>query len=149
VRRLHGRLDAVLDTPLPDAASEANDPRAADRRYGEAIAVLRERTRDISRFRLVFAENVEYGFRRNCLGLRPFALVIAGVALALSIGLLVWGHGDESQRWARWGIAAAISAAALLYWWRVVTPEWVRRPAELYAVRLLEAVETVRSDAPR
>lgn len=149
VRRLHERLNSLLDRALPDALAEAEDPEAADRRYGEAVAVLRERTRDTARFRLVFAENMEYGFRRNALGLRPFALIIAGLALVLSLALLVWGHGDQAERWVRWGIAAAISAASILYWWRIVTPEWVRRPAELYADRLLEAVEALRAGEPR
>jgi hypothetical protein len=148
VRRLHGRLNELLDDPLPDEGTEADNPAAADRRYDEAVAVLRERTRDTSRFRLVFAENMEYGFRRNALGLRPFALVIAGVAFVLSVGLLIWGHGDQAGRWTRWGISAAISSLSIFYWWRVVTPEWVHRPAELYADRLLGAVEALRAAGP-
>jgi hypothetical protein len=139
----------LLEHPLPDARAEREDPAAADRRYDEAVAVLRERTRDKSHFRLVFAENMEYGFRRNALGLRPFALIIACIALVLSATLLVWGHGDQAGRWSRWGISAAISSASLFYWWRIVNPEWVRRPAELYADRLLEAVESLRAAEPR
>lgn len=111
--------------------------------------MLRERTRDTSRFRLVFAENMEYGFRRNALGLRPFALVIAGIALLISVGVLIWGHGDQAARWTRWGISAAISSISIFYWWRIVTPEWVRRPAELYADRLIEAVEALRAAEAR
>jgi hypothetical protein len=149
VRRLHARLNALLDHPLPDARAEADDPTTADRRYGEAVAVLRERTRDTSRFRLVFAENMEYGFRRNALALRPVALIIACLALAISVAMLIWGHGDQAERWARWGIAAAISVASIFYWWRIVTSEWVRRPAELYTDRLLEAVEALRAAEPR
>lgn len=111
--------------------------------------MLRERTRDTGRFRLVFAENMEYGFRRNALGLRPIALAIAAVGLMLSIALLIWGSGDQAARWTRWGIAGAISIASILYWSRIVTPGWVRRAADLYATRLLEAVETRRSDVSR
>jgi hypothetical protein len=54
-----------------------------------------------------------------------------------------------AARWARWGVSCGISAVLLVYWWRIVTPEWVRRAAELYADRLLEAVETLRTSEPR
>jgi hypothetical protein len=144
VRRLHARIDPFLDEPLPDESAEREDPGAADRRYGEAVATLRERTRDVARFRLVFAEGTEYGFRRNALGLRPFALLVAGVALVASVAFLLWGRGDAAVRWARWGISGGISAALLFYWWRTVTPDWVRLPAEAYADRLLEAIDTLR-----
>jgi hypothetical protein len=147
VRRLHERLNALLDHPLPDARTEAEDPAAADRRYDEAVAALRERTRDPSRYRLVFAENAEYGFRRNAFGLRPLALAIAVAALALSVGLFIGSGGDGSERATRWGLAAAVAAGLFLYWWLVVTPHWVRRSAELYADRLLQAIETLRVDA--
>jgi hypothetical protein len=76
---------------------------------------------------------------------RPAALVIAVVALALSVALLAWRPGDIQDHWVPWGIAAAISAAACVYWWRIVTPEWVRRSAEPYAERLFGAVETLRA----
>jgi len=146
VRRLHVRLDNLLEEPLPDAESEALDPDAADARYEEAIAVLRERTRDTSRFRLVFAENMEYGFRRNSLGLRPIGLAIALIAFAVSIVFFVWGGGSGAGRATRWGISGGIAVLLAFYWRRVVTPQWVRVAAEVYAERLLEAVETLRAD---
>jgi hypothetical protein len=106
--------------------------------------VLRERTRDSSRFRLVFEENVDYGFRRNCLGLRPYALTIASGALILSLVFLIIGEGHG--RWSRWGISLLVAFAALIYWGWMVRPEWVRRSAELYADRLYEAAHTLRAE---
>jgi hypothetical protein len=133
---------------LPNEVDEARDPTRADRQYEEAVTVLRERTRDTSRFRLVFAENMEYGFRRNSLGLRPFALAIAAISLALSAALLIRADGVVVSRLATWGAAGGISVVLLIYWWRVVTPGWVRVSAELYADRLLEAVDTLRVTPP-
>ena len=55
---------------------------------------LREATRDTSRFPLVFAENANYGFRRNLWGLRPIGTGVAVVLLLFSWTLLlltVWG----------------------------------------------------------
>jgi hypothetical protein len=147
VSRLHARLNPILDESLPDAQTESRNNDAADRRYDEAVAVLRERTRDAVRFRLLFAENMEYGFRRNSLGLRPFALAIAAIALVLAVALFVWGGGNATSRLIRWGISAGISAALFSYWWRIVTPDWVRLAAELYADRLIEAIDTLRAEA--
>jgi hypothetical protein len=145
VARLHGQLNRVLAEPLPDATEEANDPEGADDRYEEATARLRELTRDTSRFRLVFAENVEYGFRRNSLGLRPFALAIALGGVALSVAVIAFAAGDLAERLTRWGPAGLISAVCVLFWWRIVTPDWVRRSAELYADRLFDALHTLTS----
>jgi hypothetical protein len=147
VRRLHERLSAVLDVPLPDRDAEMEAPGAADRRYDEAIAALRERTRDKDRFQLVFAENVDYGFRRNSLGLKKVALVVALAALALAVALVAWRRHQGQDEWLPWAIVIAISLAAALYWWRIVTPDWVRRAAERYADRLLEAVHTLRRES--
>jgi hypothetical protein len=145
VARLHGQLNRVLDEPLPDAAQEAGDPEGADDRYEEATARLRELTRDTSRFRLVFAENVEYGFRRNSLGLRPFALAIALGGVVLSAAVIVFAGGDLVGRLTRWGPVGLISAVCALFWWRIVTPDWVRRSADLYADRLFDALHTLTS----
>lgn len=149
IRRLHARLNPILDEPLPDAQAEVANEAAADRHYDEAVAVLRERTRDPARFRLIFAENMEYGFRRNSLGLRPFAVGIAATGLTVSVVLFIWGGGDETSRWTRWGISGGVSAGLLFYWWRIVTPDWVRLAAELYADRLIEAIDTLAAGAKR
>jgi hypothetical protein len=142
VERLHRELGAVLDEPLPTEAEEAADPARADLRYEDASTILRNRTRDTSRFRLVFEENMEYGFRRNCLGLRPVAIAVAAVSLIVSVAFLF--AGDPGDRWSRWGVSAVIAGAALIFWCRVVTPAWAREAAEVYADRLLEAVDTLR-----
>jgi len=140
--RLHGRINELLDEALPNQSAEAADPEGADRQYEEAVAVLRERTRDQHRFRLVFSENADYGFRRNSLGIRPFAIGVAALAAGLSLALAIV-RGDE---WTRWMVACLVSAGAWAYWWRVVTPAWVREAAETYADRLFEAVDTLRRD---
>lgn len=143
VERLHARMNELLSERLPDRDEEASDPERADRRYEEAIAVLRERTRDEARFRLVAKENADYGFRRNSLGIRLVALWIAAIATGTSL-VAAFVRGDE---WGRWGIATIVGVAALFYWSRIVTPNWVREAAELYSDRLLEAVDTLRRDS--
>jgi hypothetical protein len=142
--RLHRRLKEVTGEPLPSHDDELADPAAADRRYDEAIAALRDLTRNRQEFPLVFEENASYGFRRNCLGIRPVALLVAGLVLALSVALLAVSHDAAEHHAGRFWAAAAVGALALMGWWQLVTPSWVRSAAELYADRLMESVETLR-----
>jgi hypothetical protein len=139
--RRHAGLSEVAGFAMPTADEEKTDPLGADARYEEATGLLRNLTRRREMYPLVFAENVEYGFRRNCLGLRPAGLAIAlgnaviGVVLALSADNRFW-------------LAAAVGTIAALWWWRAVTSAWVRRAAELYADQLIGSIEIVRrSDA--
>ena len=139
--RLHARLAQVWDQPLPTQQEEADHPDQSDRVYDEVIAALRELTRDRKPFPLVFEENVEYGFRRNCLGLRPVALALAAATAGVGVILALTSTGTQPIRF--W-IPAGVGAIALVAWYRLVTPAWVRSVAELYADRLLESVETLR-----
>lgn len=86
----------------------------------------------------VFNENADYGFRRNSLGIRPFGLAIAAASFLLSLGLSLTSDDPVS-----WIITAGVSAVLAVYWWRVVTDEWVRDAAEAYADRMMEALETL------
>jgi hypothetical protein len=140
VRRLHQRLAAVSGEALPTQEEEVSDPVGADRRYEEVVAYLREATRNHDRFPLVHEENTEYGFRRNCLGLRPTALILAAVIGGAS-AILIVTQPSPGRYW----LAAAVSVVALVGWWRLVTEEWVRQAAELYADRLFEAAAGMRN----
>lgn len=144
VGRIHERLNRLLGQRLPDAAAEAADPSTAERAYERAIEDLRSWTQDSEEFRLVFAENVQYGFRRNLLGIRPFALTIAGLALTVSLAGISRQGWTDSAGWAQWGPAAGIAAAVLVFSWRVVTDRWVRSAAELYADRLVQALAKIQ-----
>ncbi|HEX7168587.1 MAG TPA: hypothetical protein VF230_16520 [Acidimicrobiales bacterium] len=143
VARLHRRLNRLLDEPLPDAAAEAEDPARADSAYEDAVATLRNLTRDRDRFNLIFEENVEYGFRRNSLGTRPAAIAVSLGTIVVSAALFAVDGAAYTSRAARWGGVAVVSVAALIFWSRFVTPDWVRRASDVYADRLLEAADTL------
>lgn len=141
VRRLHEQLALATRAPMPSEALEAADPEAADRRYLEAIAVLRAATADRSRFPTIFAENVNYGFRRNALGMRSVALAVAAAVLLTAAALVIAGpENDVGARLLHWGPAGATAIVAGFFWAFVVRPTWVRDASELYVDRLLEAV---------
>lgn len=141
VARLHERIARVLGDALPTRDEEASAPAAADSRYDEATRRLISMTRDRERFGLLFAENVNYGTRRNLLGLRTIGIGVAGTTLVIAGLLIAVAAGTLAHRAARYAPAGVVSIAELILWLGVVTPEWVRIPAEAYADRLMESVD--------
>jgi len=71
---------AVPGMELASRADEESDPELADAGYDTASSWLLEQTRDAGEFGLLLTENMNYGFRRNLLALKPVALGIDVVA---------------------------------------------------------------------
>jgi hypothetical protein len=136
--RRHQLLERVIGEVLPTQDKEEADPDGADERYVVATTVMRQRTRTRAEFKLVAHQNAEYGMRRSCLGLRPVALGVATAVLAVSTILFF----AEGEAW-HFALPAAISIFALIVWWFLVNGDWVRAAADLYAVRLMETIETL------
>jgi hypothetical protein len=144
-RARHQFLSTKLGIPFPDAAAEAADPRAADDAYAAGTRWLIEHTRDRHRFGLLFNENVGYGYRRNALGLKPFAIAIC----VLSIGWVLWsqrvisldGWSSTAAAWMSRGslLSLATSTVLLLVWIFFFTKRTVRTAAFSYADMLLRA----------
>jgi hypothetical protein len=141
VTRLHQQLETLFGEALPSQAEEERDSAAADARYWEVTKRLIARTRDHDRFPLVFAENINYGMRRNLLGLKPIGIWIASLTGLIALVLLFVASGALRQRAARYGPGLAVAMLSLFLWILVVNPGWVRVPAEEYASRLMETVE--------
>lgn len=143
--RYHKRLAALQpDLTLPTAEEEAGDAARADHAYEACVRYLITRTRDRKRFPLLFGENVNYGFRRNLWGMKPFGALfsLAGLAACGLYLRLYW----ESFRFvsAEGAAGAAINLALLLFWLFWVTPSWVRIAGDAYAERLLETCEELQ-----
>lgn len=136
--RRHRLVEGIVGEPLPTRADEEADPGESDARYQTATTALRQLTREGPEFELVRRQNADYGMRRNCLGLRPIALAVAVIVLALSVILFI----AQGEAWHFW-LPASVSAGALAVWWLFVNGEWVRSAADLYAVRLMETIETL------
>jgi len=141
--RRHAKLARLTGEEMPTKEQEQRDPARADHVYEAAAAYLRACTRSEA-YPLVLLENGNYGFRRNMLGLKPIGLILAaatgGVALlgcALSLGDIT-----NFSPSALAGVSVLCGLSLALWKWKV-TPEWVRRGADNYAERLLEAIETL------
>jgi len=92
-------LGHVLGIDVPTPGQEQEYPAIADDFYAQCGVWLRQHTRDSRRFRLLFGENVTYGFRRNLLGVKRIALFLNALVVLCCIALL-WRIGwmlDTSQ----------------------------------------------------
>lgn len=141
--RYHGFLSRnVPGWIAPTPEQEAQNPEDADARYQSAIKWLLEHTRDTKRFSMLFSENVSYGFRRNALGIKWFAVFCAATPLLLvCIELFVPSVSFLSSDNLSYGFSAAISVILLLWWICVVSENWVKDAGIAYATRLLAACE--------
>lgn len=134
---------------LPSADEEVESPGDADDAYESANAWLLSQTRDRQRFKLLFEENVNYGFRRNLWALKPVALAMDAVIFAaIAAFFAVQWAGSISETlnlieplfW----IACLLTAAHGLWFGLLVRRNWVRMPAEAYARHLLAASDVLR-----
>lgn len=138
--RLHSTLMRVVpELVLPTRQEEELGPVAADKEYLAAILWLRENTRDVNVFPLVFAENTNYGLRRNMLGLRTVGLVCAAIGTLLVVVLALELGKEGGARFVAAVVACAVNAYLFAFWMVRVTPQAVRDAAERYADRLLGA----------
>ena len=104
----------------------------------------------------MFAENINYGFRRNLWGLKPYGLIFAILAAIASWGLFFSSVGfPPAESWLdnvvrnpdgvtiTRLVGSLFNTVVIAVWFLVITPEWVRTTAEAYAQRLLASVDTL------
>jgi hypothetical protein len=134
---------------MPTAESESQDPQAADRLYESCGQYLRARTRKKDDHPLVFAKNVEYGFRRNCLGVRTPAIWLGSASLlAVTIRPIIASPMARSAL--PIALVSGFAVCLLLIWWtKTVTAEWVRSSADAYAEALLGTCDQLEKPSSR
>ena len=147
--RYHAFLSRHIGVPFPTPEQEQADMAAADDRYAAGAKWLLEQTRDTRKFGLLFKENMAYGFRRNCLGLKPYALLIATGSLAwilVAVGVVssagVHSAVLLSASTGAW-IGFAASLLATLAWLFFFTERTVRTAAFSYADFLLRSCDSL------
>lgn len=148
--RLHKRLASLLkDAKAPSAIDEATDPASADKIYASWSTFIRINTRDTRKYTLLFRENINYGYRRNVFGLRPIGI---SASLFSMLGALAWLYlkrrstGEISTELV---VASVITLLLLLLWLFYFSSDWVHVPAEAYAERLVEAIDSLTPNPER
>ncbi|NQU25654.1 MAG: hypothetical protein HQ567_30575 [Candidatus Nealsonbacteria bacterium] len=142
--RYRAVLSAIVpDMSLPTPAEEAADPVKADAKYDSCALFLREKTRDKKAFPLVFAENVNFGFRRNLWGMKPAGIGLS--ALAVVVAIIAAIINSENGRPPALATVATVVNGLMLVWWVLrINVDWIRIPAFAYAERLLSACDVLR-----
>jgi putative effector of murein hydrolase LrgA (UPF0299 family) len=144
--RYHSVAESLLNCRMPTASDELQDSVGADSVYEAYSNLLLERTRDKKKFPLIFEELTNYGFRRNLWGLKPFAVVIAVVSLAVQIGYVIASWARHAQIGPVNTSLIAMNVLLLMCWLFVVNRSWVQRSADAYADKLLAASEVLGQD---
>ena len=136
--QVHIQLRA-LGLQIPTAEEEGRDLEQALVLYSSAVASLRRLTRDSERFDLLHKANIEYGFRRNLLGLKPAALAITVLALLVSGWSLYSGWHSDGVVLPVALVTSLLNTCVALGWLVGVRASTVRITADRYAHSLLEA----------
>lgn len=145
------RYRAFLERRVPglrlaSPEDEERLPTDADDGYESATAWLLAQTRDRERFRLIFEENINYGFRRNIWALKPLALVVDGILItAIPTTVVIFSTDSitstlqaiDKTTWA----AALFTLVHMLVFAVKVRSDWVRTTANAYSQQLLAACD--------
>ena len=144
-------VSAVPGLKLASEEEERRCPEWAEDGYESATAWLLAQTRNRERFELLFRENINYGFRRNIWALRPWAFVIEGVAIILTLVLafnlwtgepIITVQSVGLQIW----VSIGLTLMHMLFFVFNVRKKWVRLTAEAYAQHLLAACDTLEGE---
>jgi hypothetical protein len=126
----------------PAIKDEQQNSDAADKLYESAVRWLLEKTRDTKKYRLLFKENISYGFRRNVRGIKWFGAVCSLIAILLILMSVYPSTAYLDIKKYSLEYSSLIFSIVMLVWWLVVArDEWVKDAAESYALRLLAVCE--------
>lgn len=140
--RWHKYLGKQLDKQFPTSEEEVAAPKVADEIYEAGVKWLIGKTRDQKKFPLLYKENVHYGYCRNLYGMKGLGITLSLLGCLVSASAGAWYMRQETPQIAPW--ACTIASAMFLFWWVfAVKAEWVRVPAQAYADRLFESIETL------
>ena len=141
--RYRNFLAKKLGIAVLSSEEESEDQQEADKFYEQCGVWLRENTRDVKKFSLLFSENVTYGFRRNIFGLKRLAIGLNLLTVIVCVGLL-WNTGWslDGDRAARIEIIFLIASAHLVYMIFAVRESVVLEAANVYARQLILSCES-------
>lgn len=150
-RRYHAFLSRMVNLEFPSESEEETNPVNADEIYQSAVRWLLNHTRDKSKHKMIFNENIAYGFRRNAYGLKAIGIGICLATLAwvlISEGIVKVEKGsvafiDPASISTTAAISLTVSVAMLPIWLSFFTKVTVRNAAFTYAETLLRACDKI------
>lgn len=139
-------VERVTNMTLPTSQEETTDPQGATGSYDAAVAILRTKTRDKKKFKLVFEENRNFGYWRNLRAMRPFGTVVAILCLLVVIaGAIAAAQTDILASTSRTSfvVGATLDVVVLAFWLFVPTKTAIKRVGESYAEQLLDSTSVL------
>ena len=122
---------------------EKDFPQKADEIYQSWTKFLLSKTRDTKKYNLLFQENINYGFRRNLLGLKGIAILII-ILLMISSFFYSFIMGEYIVKFSsELLISEIILILILIFWIGIVKENWIKIVAFSYAERLMETINTI------
>jgi len=131
----------------PDLKGEIDYADFNDGLYTRCATWLRERTRDTKKFKILFAENVTYGFRRNLYGVKSFGLGL-NVLVVIACWIYLWLGPFPDIPISRTSLANVLVIAVLhaFYLLTVATRKSVKDGATQYGRQLILCCEAFIGD---
>jgi len=148
--RYRNFLAEQLKEQPPTAEDEIRDPAAANGFYDRCGIWLRERTRrDTGKYKVLFEENVTYGFRRNLYGLKWPGLGLNAAVVLVCLYLLS-PYGSWISATTRTELYSVLTIAAIhaFYFLFFVTRRSVDEASDQYARQLVLSCEGVMANGP-
>jgi hypothetical protein len=144
--RYHRAAEKLINgLKIPSPQEETENPLGADNAYESISKLLLPKTRDKNQFSLLFNENVNYGFRRNMLGLKPLSLVIIAITIIV-LAYMDWPILSSGSLPSETAIGLFISFVLLaVFWIFFVSADRVRAAAIDYAKQLLMSLDVLES----
>jgi hypothetical protein len=143
-------LAGKINGTAPTEAQEQADLVGADAFYARCGDWLRENTRNTKKFNILFNENVTYGFRRNLLGMKWWALAINLLVVIVTGGVLYHGsvpYQDIKHVEGRVVVVFVVAILHALYIGFGVSRAATAEAAKSYARQLILSCETLIAKA--
>ncbi|TKD66455.1 hypothetical protein [Pseudalkalibacillus hwajinpoensis] len=144
-KRYHNFLNEHIDElNLPNKKEEIKNPALYREQYKSAVDWLLEKTRDNTKYSLLYQDNINYGFSRNMLGIKPFGIFFAMFSLAIDLFGLYQSHSfNLLESPLKVIISIFLSVFFSLLWLFFVRKKWVESTSRTYARTLLATCEKI------
>jgi hypothetical protein len=144
-RRYHKLLSQKIEEiNIPTLKQEQDDIKNADEIYDSCSKYLISKTRDTTKYSLLFKENVSYGFRRNLWGMKVWAFSIIIFCFIIHFYFVTSGLKMFSKIDINSIIFYLFLFVWTLFWITIVTKKWIKLTAFAYAERLYETLNDLQ-----
>jgi len=132
----HKLFKSNFNITLPSIEEEEENPENADQQYETAITLLKEKTR---KNEILLNENIDYGFIRNCLGIKTLSLSISTIVFLIFI--LMYYFDSKTIIINNNALLFIIILISLILWWVfTISKKRLKTSAYNYAKQLLNCL---------